>query len=45
LDLVEIGLRELDWIGLAQDRYKWTRQWNFRFHNILGKYRVATQLL
>jgi hypothetical protein len=22
LDLVEIGLRELDWIGLAQDRYK-----------------------
>jgi hypothetical protein len=23
IDLVEIGLCELDWIGLAQDRYKW----------------------
>jgi hypothetical protein len=23
MDLVEIGLGELDWIGLAQDRYKW----------------------
>jgi hypothetical protein len=21
--LVEIGLGELDWIGLAQDKYKW----------------------
>jgi hypothetical protein len=23
IDLVEIGLGELDWIGLAQDRYRW----------------------
>jgi hypothetical protein len=23
LDLVEIGLSVVDWIGLAQDRYKW----------------------
>jgi hypothetical protein len=23
MDLVEIGLGELDWIGLAQDRYRW----------------------
>jgi hypothetical protein len=23
VDLVEIGFGELDWIGLAQDRYRW----------------------
>jgi hypothetical protein len=23
MDLLEIGLGELDWIGLAQDRYSW----------------------
>jgi hypothetical protein len=23
MDFVEIGLDELDWIGLAQDRYRW----------------------
>jgi hypothetical protein len=23
MGLVEIGLGELDWIGLAQDRYRW----------------------
>jgi hypothetical protein len=23
MDLLEIGLRVLDWIGLAQDRYRW----------------------
>jgi hypothetical protein len=23
IDLVEIGLGELDWIGVAQDRYSW----------------------
>jgi hypothetical protein len=23
MDLVEIGLGELDWIGLAYDRYRW----------------------
>jgi hypothetical protein len=23
LDLVEIGLGGVDWIGLAQDRYRW----------------------
>jgi hypothetical protein len=22
-DLVDIGLRDLDWIGLAQERYRW----------------------
>jgi hypothetical protein len=23
MDLLEIGLRVVDWIGLAQDRYRW----------------------
>jgi hypothetical protein len=23
MDLLEIGLSVLDWIGLAQDRYRW----------------------
>jgi hypothetical protein len=23
MDLVEIGMGEFDWIGLAQDRYRW----------------------
>jgi hypothetical protein len=23
MDLLEIGLNGVDWIGLAQDRYKW----------------------
>jgi hypothetical protein len=23
MDLVEVGLGEFDWIGLAQDRYRW----------------------
>jgi hypothetical protein len=23
MDLLEIGLNVVDWIGLAQDRYKW----------------------
>jgi hypothetical protein len=24
VDLLEIGLNVVDWIGLAQDRYRWT---------------------
>jgi hypothetical protein len=23
MDIVEIGLVDMDWIGLAQDRYRW----------------------
>jgi hypothetical protein len=23
MDLLEIGLSDVDWIGLAQDRYRW----------------------
>jgi hypothetical protein len=25
MDLLEIGLNVVDWIGLAQDRYRWRR--------------------
>jgi hypothetical protein len=24
MDLLEIGMNVVDWIGLAQDRYRWT---------------------
>jgi hypothetical protein len=24
MDLLEIGLNVVDWIGLAQDRYRWS---------------------
>jgi hypothetical protein len=24
MDLLEIGLRDVDWIGLAQDRCRWS---------------------
>jgi hypothetical protein len=29
MDLLEIGLSVVDWIGLAQDRYKWRALVNF----------------
>jgi hypothetical protein len=35
IDLLEIGLGVLDWIGLAQDRYKWRT-----FVNAVMKLRV-----
>jgi hypothetical protein len=35
-DLVEVGWSDVYWIGLAQDRDRWT----FRFHKTLGNYRV-----
>jgi hypothetical protein len=31
MDLLEIGLNVVDWIGLAQDRYRW-----IGFHKMLG---------
>jgi hypothetical protein len=35
MDLLEIGLVVVDWIGLAQDRYRWralaNSAMNFRF--------------
>jgi hypothetical protein len=38
MDTLEIGLSVVDWIGLAQSRYRW------RAGN-LGIYRVAAQLV
>jgi hypothetical protein len=44
-----IGLGGMDWIGLAQDRYRWRGLvkvvMNLRFHKMTGNYRVATQLV
>jgi hypothetical protein len=28
MDLLEIGLNVVDWIGLAQDRYRWSELGN-----------------
>jgi hypothetical protein len=40
MDLLEIGLNVVDWIGLAQDRYRWralvSSVMNLRFHKMLG---------
>jgi hypothetical protein len=40
MDLLEIGLNVVDWIGLAQDRYRWralvNAVMNLRFHKMLG---------
>jgi hypothetical protein len=49
MDLGEIGWGGMDWIGLTQDRDKWralaNAVMNLRFHEMLGKYREATQLV
>jgi hypothetical protein len=42
MDFLEIGLSVVDWMGLAQDRYRWRA---FGFHKMLGNYRVAAQLV
>jgi hypothetical protein len=36
IDLLEIGLSVVDWIGLAQDRYRWRSLVNSFRVNILG---------
>jgi hypothetical protein len=40
MDLLAIGLSFVDWIGLAQDRYRWralvNSVMNLRFHKMLG---------
>jgi hypothetical protein len=40
MDLLEIGVSVVDWIGMAQDRYRWralvNSAMNFQFHKILG---------
>jgi hypothetical protein len=41
MDLIQIGLGELDWIGLARDRYRWkalvNSVMNFRVPQNAGK--------
>jgi hypothetical protein len=47
--LLEIGVNVVDWIGLAQDRYRWralvNSVMNLRVPKMLGNYRMATQLV
>jgi hypothetical protein len=47
--LLQIGSSVVDWIGLAQDRYRWralvNSVMNLRFHKMLGNYRLAAQLV
>jgi hypothetical protein len=49
MGLLEIGLNVVDWIGLAQDRYRWralvNSVMNFRVPYTAGNYRVAAQLV
>jgi hypothetical protein len=44
MDPLEIGLSVVDWISLAQDRYRWRALVTFGFHKMLGNCRVAAQL-
>jgi hypothetical protein len=49
MNLLEIGLSVVDWIGLAQDRFRWrafvSSVMNLRVHKMLGNYRVDAQLV
>jgi hypothetical protein len=49
MDLLEIGLNVVDWIGLAQDRYRWRALvisvMNLRVPKNAGHYRMAVQLV
>jgi hypothetical protein len=49
VDLLEIGLNVVDWIGSAQDRYRWralvNSAINLRVPQNAGNYRVAAQLV
>jgi hypothetical protein len=49
MDLLEIGLSVVDWIGLAQDRYKWralvNSVMNLWVPENAGNYRVAAKLV
>jgi hypothetical protein len=49
MDLLEIGLNVVDWIGLAQDRNRWralvNSVMNLRFPINAGNYRMAAQLV
>jgi hypothetical protein len=49
MDLLEIALNVVDWIGLAQDRYRWralvNSVMNLRVLQNAGNYLVAAQLV
>jgi hypothetical protein len=49
MDLLEIGVNVVDWIGLAQDRYRWrallNSVMNLRVPKNAGNSRMATQLV
>jgi hypothetical protein len=49
MDLLEIGLNVVDWIGLAQDRYRWRALvnlvMNLRVPKNAGNYRMAAQVV
>jgi hypothetical protein len=49
MDLIEIQWGGVDWIGLAQDRYRWralvNSVMNLRVPYNAGNYRVAAQLV
>jgi hypothetical protein len=49
IDLLEIGLSVVDWISLAQDRYRWRALvkavMNLRVPQNAGNYRMAAQLV
>jgi hypothetical protein len=49
MDLLEIGLNVVDWIGLAQDRYRWralvNSVMNLQVPQNVGNYRMVAQLV
>jgi hypothetical protein len=49
MDLLEIGVSVVDWIGLAQDRYRWralvNSVMNLRVPKNPGNYREAAQVV
>jgi hypothetical protein len=49
MDLLEVGLNVVDWIGLVQDRYRWNALlnsvMNLRVPYNAGNYRVAAQVV
>jgi hypothetical protein len=47
MDLGEVGLGDVDWIGLAQVRNRWRALVNsvLKFHEMLGNYRVASRVV
>jgi hypothetical protein len=49
MGLLEIGLNIVDWIGMAQDRYRWRALvysiMNLRVPLSAGNYRMAAQLV